>query len=360
MIASDGGRFGGNWPRGRTIRTLRLGVVLAVLMLVVVTIVVLVQRGGPPTREDLLEQAHLIGKQDLRIGVKNDHPGMALYDPKTRTYSGFDIDIAYMIAGDLGFRPSQVRFLPIETEDRARMQARDADGRFVTVDMVVATFSITEERERLPTVSFSAPYLRTEQTVMTRQDVEPAESMSDFSGMRMCTTATSTSTGPAAEAKVRLVSRNSMKKCADGLLSGEFDAVTSDAAILAGFVKQYPGRLRLHDVGLDTLESYGVNTGGNDALTKLVNLSLYQSRNDPRDRRWEDAFDRNLAAEQQAAGIQQVAISEQPPVEKVEIRQWPWERDRTVGAGTFAAPAAVPVPPAAVTAAGARRGPDGR
>lgn len=317
----------GRWTRARLVPGLRLVAVLALLVIGAVVIVLTVQQKGPPSRQELLEEAGLIGKRELFIGVKNDHPGMALYDPGTQTHSGFDIDIAYMIAGDLGFRPKQVRFLPIETEDRARMQARDSDGRFVTVDLVIATYSITDEREKLPTVSFSAPYLRTEQTVLTRKNVKPAESLSDFSGWRMCTTATSTAKGAAAEAGIRLDGRSSMKKCVDGLRRGEWDGVTSDAAILAGFVAQEPKEFRLHDIGLDTLESYGVNTGTNLALKKLVDLSLYESWSNPKDRRWEDAFERNLAVEQQAAQPQQVAIADQPEVQKIEIRQWPWEKN---------------------------------
>ncbi|MGI8333251.1 transporter substrate-binding domain-containing protein [Actinomadura scrupuli] len=318
---------GRRWRNVRPVPALRLGALLVLLVVAAAVIIVTVQRQGPPSRHDLLEQAGLIGKQELFIGVKNDHPGMALYDSRTKRYAGFDIDIAYMVAGDLGFRPDRVRFLAIETEDRARMQARDADGRFMTVDLVIATYSITEEREKIPTVSFSAPYLRTEQTIMTRAGVEPSEALSDFRGQRVCTTATSTNVGPAADAGMKLFNRNSAGKCADGLLRGEFDAVASDAAILAGYVAQHPKELLLHDIGLDTLESYGINTGENAALTKLVNLSLYKSRNDPRDRRWEDAYARNLAPEQEAAQPQQVAISEQPPVPKVKIREWPWEAE---------------------------------
>ena len=48
------------------------------------------------------------------------------YDEGKKIWSGFDIDIAYMIAEDLGFRRDQVRFYGMESEDRARMQA-DAD-----------------------------------------------------------------------------------------------------------------------------------------------------------------------------------------------------------------------------------------
>jgi len=37
----------------------------------------------------------------------------------------FDIDIAYMIAEDLGFRHQEVKFYAIESEDRARLLLLD-------------------------------------------------------------------------------------------------------------------------------------------------------------------------------------------------------------------------------------------
>ncbi|WP_184984885.1 transporter substrate-binding domain-containing protein [Sphaerisporangium rubeum] len=308
-------------------RGLRLTALAIILVVATVVVTVTVQWRGAPSREELLDQARLTGKKQLTIGVKNDHPGIALFIPSTGEYVGFDIEIAYMIAADLGFHRDQVEFVPIETEDRARRQARRPDGTFVTVDLVIATYSITPEREKQPGVSFSAPYLATEQTIMTREgQYADAESVADFKGQVVCTTATSTNESVAAKAGVLLTSRNSAKKCVDGLRDGAFEAVASDAAILAGFVRQEPDLFDLHDIGLSDDELYGVNTGDNPALTALVNLSLYESLHDPNDQTWEKAFAKYMAPAQRTAGVQQIAIAEQPCVPKVEIREWPWEK----------------------------------
>ena len=77
---------------------------------------------------------------------------------------------------------------------------------------------------------------------------------------------------------------------------------------------------------MDTDEQWGINCGSNSALRDLVNLSLYHSRYDPADRRWEDAYDRNLRTEQPDALPQEVAIDQQPPVPTVRVREWPWQR----------------------------------
>jgi glutamate transport system substrate-binding protein len=84
-----------------------------------------------------------------------------------------------------------VRFLPIETEERARMQAHDVDGRFVTVDVV--GYSITAARAQLPGVRFAGPCLHTEQSVVSLAGHTPVPSLEDLRGKRICTLTTSTS-----------------------------------------------------------------------------------------------------------------------------------------------------------------------
>jgi glutamate transport system substrate-binding protein len=307
-------------------RVLRLVAVVVVLALAAVAVVAIVVVAGPPSKEDLLRQAGLIGKPVLLIGVKDDVPGVSLRDPNTGVFSGFDIEIAYMVAADLGFRRSDVRFLPIETEDRPKMQARDGD-QFVEVDLVIATYSITEEREKLPRVSFSAAYLETEQSVVTRRGHPPVQALEDLRGKDVCSLGTSTSQSAAAKAGAVVVGKNRLSECVDGLRKDVFEAVTTDAAQLAGFVYQDPQGLQHHDIGLDAQERWGVNTGGNEPLRSLVNLSLYNSLHDPRDQRWEEAYDRFLRPEQHNSLPQPIAAGRQPTdVPKVRLRQWPWER----------------------------------
>ncbi len=309
----------------RSATAIRLVVVAVTLVLAVTVAYLLVVVTGPPTVDDLRGRARLDGKRELLVGVKDDQPGVAERDAAGR-WSGFDNDIAYLIAAELEFRRGEVRFLAIESEDRARMQATDTDGRRVTVDLVIASYSITGEREAAPGVSFSAPYLYTEQSVVTRRDHEPVSTLSALAGRKVCSLTTATSQGPLIDAKVVPVSRNRISECFAALEQGTVDAVSTDAAILAGFVARAPDRLRHHDIGNDAQEAWGVNVGDNEALRDLVNLALYRSRNDPRDSRWEEAFDRNLASEELVNRPAPVAVAQQPGVPRVDVRQWPWDR----------------------------------
>jgi glutamate transport system substrate-binding protein len=308
----------------------RLVVVLAVLVvaLVVVTSVAVVT--GPPSEGELLKRAKMTGKHELLVGVKDDQPGVGLRNKVTGEYSGFDVDIAYLIAGDLGFRRSEVRFLSIESEDRERMRAKDPQtGRPVTVDMVIASFSITQRRID-EGVNFSVPYLVTEQSVITLKGHRKVEALSDLANERVCTIGTSTSADALKREGITNVHlQKQISTCVDGLvkLHPSYDAVTTDAAILAGFVHdpRYRGRLEHHDIGLETQERWGVGVGSNEALKTLVNLYLYRSWHDPDDRRWEDAYDRNLRPEQADSPGQDVADDRQPEFGRPAVREWPWQ-----------------------------------
>jgi glutamate transport system substrate-binding protein len=327
---SDGGTATPPRRRGGTLRNhARLVLVLALLVVAAVVAGLIVAVTGPPSEDELFKQAGLVGKRQLLVGVKDDQPGVALLDPRTGVYTGFDIDVAYMIAGDLGYRPSEVRFLSIESEDRERMRARDPAGRTVTVDLVVASYSITAAREAAG-ARFSAPYLRTEQSVLTRTGHPPVHALSDLRNERVCTLSTSTSAAALTAAGIADAHQeNEIGECAQGMFDGRhYQAVTTDAAILAGFAHdpRYRGRVVHQDIGLDTSENWGVNVGPNEALRTLVNLSLYRSWHDPNDRRWEDAFDHNLRPEQVDSPEQDVAIDQQPEVAKPAVRQWPWQR----------------------------------
>ncbi|WP_433528587.1 transporter substrate-binding domain-containing protein [Micromonospora sp. CA-263727] len=345
-------------------RWLRLAALLLLLVVLAVTVVRVVAAVGPPTREQLRERAGLPGKQTLLIGVKDDQPGVS-QQLENGAFEGFDIEIAYMIAEDLGFDASRVQFLPIESEDRARRQARTPDGRFVTVDLVVASYSITEQR-RQQGVNFSAPYLETEQSVVTlKSDTRPVSSLRDLAGRKVCTIGTSTSERSLNEAGAQARGRNRVSECIQELYDGTVDSVTTDAAILAGFVGPRPAgelppmtklkrvqELRHWDIPDDKSELWGVNTGPNPAMRDLVNLSLQEAAAGPNGQRWRAAFDRHLRSEQQYNDPQQVAVDGQPEPgqrDRVEVRQWPWER--------FALPyphRPRPVPPAVVRARGRR------
>lgn len=323
-------------PQRFNLAILRLaGLGLALVLVLALTMVKLFAV-GPPSVDELRAEAGVDSWTTLTIGVKDDQPGIAYYDQEHRSWTGFDIDIAYMIAEDLGFRRQEVKFYAIESEDRARMQATDPadNNQRVAVKMVIASYSITAAREALG-ANFSDPYFYTEQSVLTLAGHKRVVTLPDLAGEKVCTLSASTSqaelTAGAKPPPYTVVAKNKISDCIAALRSKKaadrVDAVSTDAAILAGFKKQSPNEFVHWDLGLDATEKWGVNVGPNDALRKLVNVTLYQSYKDPHDDRWELAWLNNLQPEIKDNLPTPIAEAEQPPVARPDVRKLPWEND---------------------------------
>lgn len=102
------------------------------------------------TREQLLtsqELASIIKRGELRVGVKQDVPNFGYRDPKTQAYTGLEIDLAKKIAEQLGVKAV---FTPVTAQTRGALLD---NGQ---LDLVIATFTITEERKKL--YNFTTPY----------------------------------------------------------------------------------------------------------------------------------------------------------------------------------------------------------
>ncbi|MEU7907542.1 transporter substrate-binding domain-containing protein [Actinoplanes sp. NPDC049118] len=285
---------------------------------------------GPPSVEDLRRAAGVDEWKTLPIGVKDDQPGIAERDPEDGSWRGFDIDIAYMIAEDLGFRRDEVRFYGIESEDRARMEATDLGGNPVPVKMVIASYSITKEREDMPNVMFSQSYLHTEQSVITLKGHGKVASLEEFKDKTACTLSSSTSAVTARDSGAKLTRRNRVSECFELLDSGAVNAITTDAAILGGYKARYPDKYDHWDLGLDKTEAWGVSVGANAALRDLVNLTLYRSFEDPKDARWEQAYAGNILPETgKNVTVDRVRVPlarpQQPDTTRPAVRELPWE-----------------------------------
>jgi glutamate transport system substrate-binding protein len=316
-------------PRARfSLAPIRLAALGLALVLTIAITMVKLFVGGPPSVDDLRAQSGVDGWSQLTIGVKDDQPGVAQLNADG-SWTGFDIDIAYMIAEDLGFRRTEVKFYAIESEDRARMQATEQipgpDGKKrphrVPVKMVIASYSITPDREQMAGVTFSVPYLYTEQSVVTLEGHRAVATLDDLRAEKVCTLSTSTSKAVGAS----VVRKNRVSECFKLLDTHQVGAVTTDAAILAGYKAKDPVKYHHWDLGLDATEAWGVNVGENPALKTLVDLTLYRSYKDPKDARWDLAYKHNLQVEEPINKGTPIAVAEQPVVKRPDVRVLPWE-----------------------------------
>lgn len=118
-------------------------------------------------------------KGPLKVGVKNNVVGFGYQDPLTNKYSGMEIDLADKIAKSLGY--NGVEFTAVTAATRT--QLLDAG----TIDCVLATFTITDERKK--SWDFSTPYYTDAVTVL----VQKSSGITSLSGLAGKTVGVSTS-----------------------------------------------------------------------------------------------------------------------------------------------------------------------
>lgn len=205
----------------------------------------------------------------LRVGVKYDAPPFGSLDPRTNQVSGFDVDLARAIAGQILGDPNKVEFVQVTSQNRIPQLQ---NGQ---IDMFLATATITPQR--LQEINFSDVYYRAGQSLLVRQD-SPIKTYQDLAGKNVCSVQGSTPEQTIRRlvptAQVTLF--ENYTDCFTALRTGRVDAVTTDNVILAGYQQQDPNNLKLTG-GLFTFEPYGVGIAkGNDALTRAVNNALRQ------------------------------------------------------------------------------------
>ncbi len=219
------------------------------------------------------------------IGVKFDQPGLGLQSPGADAPEGFDVEIAKLIAADLGFAPEDITFTETVSANREPFLQNGS------VDMVVATYTINDERKQV--VDFAGPYYVAGQDLLVRADDDTINGPDDLSGKTVCSVDGSTPAQRITEEypDAELVTFDTYTNCVEQLTGGQVDAVTTDDAILRGYAAQQPDLLRVVGEPFSE-EPYGVGLPlGDTALRDFVNDSLEEAEDDGQ---WQAAFEYTL------------------------------------------------------------------
>ncbi|MCX2717487.1 transporter substrate-binding domain-containing protein [Helicobacter sp. MIT 21-1697] len=91
-------------------------------------------------------------KGELVVGVKNDVPQFALLEQKTKEIKGFEVDVAKLLAKSILGNENKLKLVAVNAKTRGPLLDNGS------VDVVIATFTITPERKR--TYNFSQPYYK--------------------------------------------------------------------------------------------------------------------------------------------------------------------------------------------------------
>ena len=207
----------------------------------------------------------------MTIGTKFDQPGFGLVGLDDKP-EGFDVEVAKIIAGAMGISEGDIEWQETPSDIREQV-IEDGD-----VDMVVATYTINEERAQR--ITFAGPYYEAGQMLMTLADNDAYEGPDDIAANpddKVCSVTGST---PAVNIEEYLASPDQLvlfdvyDKCVDALSNGQVDVVTTDNVILAGYVGESDGEFKL--VGEQfTEEPYGIGIPkGDTEFCEFINDTL--------------------------------------------------------------------------------------
>ena len=223
--------------------------------------------------------------QALKIGLKFDQPGRGLNSGGTST--GFDVDVATYVAGKLGTTPDKITWVQAPSAQRETLIETGQ------VDLVVATYSITDERKKK--VSFAGPYFIAGQDLLIRADDTSITGPDSLGGKTLCSVTGSTSAQNVKKQypDVQLREFGTYSECVAALVAKGVDALTTDNTILAGYASQaeYAGKLKVVGKTFST-ENYGIGLKlGNTDLCNKVTDAIKAMISDGS---WQKAVDANL------------------------------------------------------------------
>ncbi|CAH0206578.1 glutamate ABC transporter substrate-binding protein [Plantibacter sp. VKM Ac-2885] len=238
-----------------------------------------VQLEGSPTYDAMVKA------DKVRIGVKEDQPGLGYLDAATGERSGFDVEMATWIAASLGFDADKIEFKAIPSANR---ESAIVNG---DIDYYVGTYSITDKRKEQ--IDFAGPYFETGQGLLVAADNDDIKGEDDLAGKTVCSATGST---PIQNIKdnfpdTKTEEFDTYSQCVEALNDGKVDAVTTDQAILIGYAAQFPDDLKVVGEPFST-ELYGIGLPkGDDALRHFIN-TMFTDGGDT----WTKIYDATLGA----------------------------------------------------------------
>ncbi|MGW0365770.1 glutamate ABC transporter substrate-binding protein [Streptomyces sp. NPDC002990] len=246
-----------------------------------------------PTWRKAKRRGHLV------VGAKEDQPYLGEKDPATGSYSGFDIEIAKMMAASLGFEPQTTAFTTIASANR---ETALQNGQ---IDYYVGTYTINDNRKKQ--VGFAGPYYMAGQSLLVRQD-EDIKGPGDLAGKKVCSAAGSTPFQRLQRdfPQAVLIAYDTYSVCVDNLLTYQVDAVSTDDSILLGYAAKVPDELKV--VGQPfSKEPYGIGVPREDNALRFALDDALEAQE--KNGNWKKAYEATL-------GLSGVPAPTPPPIDR--------------------------------------------
>jgi glutamate transport system substrate-binding protein len=204
----------------------------------------------------------LIDKGTINVGIKFDQPLFGLGGPGG--VEGFDAEIAKLMVEGMfrdGDPDSHIEFVETVSANREPF-IENGD-----VDMVIATYTMNEERDQV--IDFAGPYYKTGQQLLVPEgNPEGIQAPEDLNtpDLTACSVEGSTSIDRLQERAPDgdIITFDSYSKCAEAMNDGRVNAVTTDGAILYGLVDEFGGFEVVGEEFSDEPYGIGIPEGADD------------------------------------------------------------------------------------------------
>jgi glutamate transport system substrate-binding protein len=231
------------------------------------------------------------------IGVKFDQPGIGFKGATDDEPTGFDPEMGKIMAASLGIDDGDIEWKETISDNREPFLQQGE------VDLVIASYSITDERRQV--VGQAGPYYVTGQQLLVGSDSD-IQSVEDVKGTEVCSVTGSTSLDNIKAEGAKPRGFDTYSECVDQVLDGTVDAMTTDGAILLGYAAQHPDELKVVGDPFSE-ERYGIGySKDSPEMCQWINDTLTDSFEDGT---WESAFDDTL-------GKSGVEAPEQPTLDE--------------------------------------------
>ena len=241
-----------------------------------------VEKNAADSFKDGTQMKKLADAGKVTIGVKFDQPGLGFKGAADDAPSGFDVEIAKLLAASLGIDAKDITWKETISDNREPfLQSGE-------VDLVLATYSITDERRKV--VGQAGPYYLTGQQLLVKKgsDIKGVE---DIKGKEVCSVTGSTSLDTAEQKGAKPRGFDTYSECRDQVLDGTVPAMTTDGSILLGYAAQNPDELEVVGEPFSE-ERYGVGYGKNHPeMCQWISDTIKKSYDDGN---WKKAFDSTL------------------------------------------------------------------
>jgi glutamate transport system substrate-binding protein len=221
-----------------------------------------------PDYEPGTSMARIAAAGRIRVGINYNQPGFGVRSIDGK-YSGFDVEVAKIIAGALGLTADNITWVD------SPPNAREDLIQNATVDLIAATYTINDtSKER---VTFAGPYYIAGQQLMVKSDNGVIKSQVDLKAnpyQKVCAVAGSsaaTQIMPELADASQLLALTSNDQCLNALRTDQAQVVTSDSLVLQGFVTASDKAFKL--VGEQF--SYGIGIKKGDVkFCDFINVAL--------------------------------------------------------------------------------------